>query len=330
MTHENSSTSAFSSSWDNLNPRVCKLCPRACGADRASGQRGKCGAGAEVLVARASLHFWEEPPISGDDGSGTVFFSYCSLRCSYCQNADISQGFVGAAVSSEYLVKTCLDLQDQGALNINFVTPTHYAPHVREVVHQARKLGLTLPIVWNTSGYELPRVIKDNADTVDIYLTDFKYGDAQLAMRYSHIDDYPQRAVEALDAMVDCVGSEKFDTFNGQERMIAGIIVRHMLLPDHLEDSKRVVKLLHERYGSSIRLSLMNQYTPVLLTRAQAGNTQAKRELERCPELADRVLQKDYEELLDFADRIGAQDYFWQQGETCLESFIPDFSSELS
>ncbi len=329
MASENSPASLSLSSWDDFNPSECKLCPRVCGADRAHGQRGMCGAAADVLVARAALHFWEEPPISGDSGSGTIFFSHCSLRCCYCQNADISQGLVGSSMSAASLVEMCLDLQDQGALNINFVTPTHYAPHVRETVRRARNQGLALPIVWNTGGYELVSVIRDNADTVDVYLTDFKYSDAQLAKRYSHVDDYPQRALEALDAMVDCVSSAKFDTFHGQTRMIRGIIVRHMLLPEHLDDSKQVVRLLRERYGNSIRLSLMNQYTPVLLSRAQAGDDHVACELKRYPELASGVAQKDYEELLDFADSIGIEDYFWQQGDTCLESFIPEFSSDL-
>ncbi len=314
---------------DNLAPLFCTLCPRKCGADRAHGQRGKCGAGGGITVARCALHYWEEPPISGTDGSGTIFFSYCSLRCSYCQNADISQGLLGAAVTVDRIVEMCLDLQEQGALNINFVTSTHYAPHVREVVRIARNRGLTLPIVWNTSGYELPSAIRDNTEYVDVYLTDFKYASAMLGKCYSHVDDYPERALEALDAMVECAGSPVYDTFNGQERMTRGIIVRHMLLPGHLEDSMQVVQLIHERYGNSIRLSLMNQYTPVLLSRAQKGNTSAKEELERYPQLGDTVSHKDYERLLDFADSIGAEDYFWQQGDTCFESFIPAFSGDL-
>ncbi len=297
--------------------------------DRAAGQRGYCGAADELVVARAALHFWEEPPISGESGSGTIFFGHCPLKCNYCQNTVIAHGNVGQAVSEADLARMCLDLQDQGALNVNFVTPTHYTREVRRAVKLAREEGLHLPVVWNTGGYEHAEVIRGNAGTVDVYLTDFKYADSKLGMRYSHVGDYPQRALEALDAMVEAVGPAVFDEYRGQERLVRGVVVRHLLLPGNLEDSKRVVRLLHERYGSRILLSLMNQYTPVLATAAAAGDAWALRELERCPELAWRVPDQSYEELLDFADALGVEDYFWQEGGACEESFIPAFSSEV-
>ena len=308
-----------------LNPQKCELCPRRCGVNRASGEVGVCGAGSDLVVARAALHFWEEPPISGESGSGTVFFAHCPLHCSYCQNTVIAHGDMGRAVDVDRLAQMCLELQAQGALNVNCVTPTHYAPFAREAVRVARAAGLTLPIVWNTSGYETVEAIQDNANIVDVYLTDFKYADAALGLRYSHVPDYPQRALEALDEMVRAVGEPRYDEYAGQERMIGGVVVRHLVLPGCLGDSKRIVRLLHERYGSKVRLSLMNQYTPVLATAADAGDAKALRVLEACPELAQSVPVEQYEELLGYADALGVEDYFWQEGGACEESFIPAF-----
>lgn len=315
------------SATTTLPTERCSLCPHACGVRRAKGERGVCGAGAEVRVARAALHFWEEPPLSGEAGSGTVFFAHCTLGCVYCQNRAISRAEAGEAVSVARLAEMMLDLQDQGALNINCVTPSHYAPAIRAAVRQARERGLRLPIVWNTSGYETVGAIVDDAGTVDVYLTDFKYAAPELGMRYSHVPDYPQRALAALDAMVEWTGAPAFDEYHGEERMVRGVIVRHLLLPGHLDDSKRVVSLLHERYGEVIRLSLMNQYTPVLATAAAKGDAEAARILERFPNLACTVPEEDYEELLDHADALGVRDYFWQQGGACSESFIPEFST---
>ena len=305
--------------------QACTLCPRKCGANRLSGQSGFCGATDEIKIARAALHFWEEPCISGEAGSGTIFFSYCPLRCCYCQNARIATGEQGAVVSEERLVEICLDLQRQGALNINMVTPTHYADALRRVIVQARSAGLTLPIVWNTSGYECVEQIEANDGFVDVYLTDFKYADAELAERYSHAPDYPSVALAALDKMVELCGEPQFDEVDGQVRLTRGVIVRHLLLPGALDNSKRVVKRLHERYGQRILLSIMNQYTPLLATHAQAGDAFAVRTLTKCPELAKRATDAEYEALLDYADELGCEDYFWQEGPANLESFIPDF-----
>lgn len=303
----------------------CRLCPRLCGARREAGERGLCGAGAQVRVARAALHFWEEPPISGGAGSGTIFFAHCPLGCIYCQNRAISHEEVGEVASVQRLAALMLDLQARGALNINCVTPTHYAPTIREAVARAREEGLDLPIIWNTSGYETVEAIRANRGTVDVYLTDFKYADASLGERYSRVRDYPQRALAALEAMVEAVGAPCFDEYRGEGRMVGGVVVRHLLLPGHLDDSKRVVALLHERFGENIRFSLMNQYTPVLATAAAAGDEDAARILGLFPHLGETVPEADYEELLDHADNLGVQDYFWQQGGTCSESFIPEF-----
>ena len=278
-----------------------------------------------MTVARAALHFWEEPVLSGARGSGTVFFGGCPLGCLYCQNASIAQGEAGAAASPEAVAAMALDLQAQGALNLNLVTPTHFAPLVRRAVAIARDGGLSLPVVWNTSGYETVSAIRDNRGIVDVYLTDFKYASAALAQRYSAAPDYREVALAALDAMVEEAGKPAFDEVDGAPRMTGGVIVRHLLLPGALDDSKDVVRLLHERYDDTVLVSLMNQYTPVLAARADAGDVFAKRQLARYPELGRRVSGDDYERLLDFADGLGMEDYFWQDGEAAQESFIPDF-----
>lgn len=309
----------------NLALSTCDLCPRLCGADRAAGKRGACGADGRLMVARAALHFWEEPPISGSRGSGTVFFAHCPLRCVYCQNAVIAAGEAGAEVSVERLGEMCLELQEQGALNVNFVTPTHYAPEARAAVAWARERGLALPVVWNTSGYETVAAVRANEGTVDAYLTDFKYVDAELARRYSHAPDYPEVALAALEAMVEEAGRPTFDEVDGEPRLTGGVVVRHLMLPGALEDSKRVVRLVHERFGDAVLLSLMNQYTPVLADAAKAGDARAAATLDRCPELAERVSDDEYELLLDYADELGVEDYFWQQGGAAEDSFIPAF-----
>lgn len=284
-----------------------------------------CGADRRLVVARAALHFWEEPPISGERGSGTIFFAHCPLQCIYCQNAVIATGEAGVEVSVERLAEMCLELEAQGALNVNFVTPTHYAPEARAAVMRAREQGLALPIVWNTSGYETVEAVRENAGVVDVYLTDFKYADPILAARYSHAPDYPEVARAALDAMVEQVGAPEFDEVDGALRLKRGVVVRHLMLPGALEDSMRIVRLVHERFGDSVVLSLMNQYTPVLVDAASAGDERALAALRRFPELAHQVSDEDYERLLDFADELGVEEYFWQEGGAAEESFIPPF-----
>ena len=291
----------------------CNLCPRLCGARRSEGQRGICGATDEVIVARAALHYWEEPPLSGASGSGAVFFTHCPLRCAYCQNADIAAGRAGKAVSTHRLAEICLELQGQGALNINFVTPTHYACQIAEAVRAARSLGLTLPVVWNTSGYERVDIVRELEGTVDVWLADFKYAEPELALKYSNAPDYPETALAAIGAMAVQAGEPEFDEVDGQVRLTRGVIVRHLVLPGSLGQSKLALEKLWTHFGSRVLYSIMNQYTPVM----------TKGELERFPELGCRVPDAEYEELLDFADRLGIEDYFWQEGPAALESFIP-------
>ena len=305
------------------------MCPRACGANRAAGERGVCGADDRLVVARAALHFWEEPPISGERGSGAVFFSNCPLHCVYCQNAVIAAGDAGREVVVERLAEMCRELEAQGALNLNFVTPTHYAPQIRAAIERARAAGCALPTVWNTSGYETVEAVRDNVGFVDVYLTDFKYASAELGARYSHAADYPEVALAALEAMVSEAGAPVFDEVDGAPRLVRGVVVRHLMLPGQLADSMRVVRLVHERFGGDVLLSLMNQYTPVVAQTARSGAGPAQRHaaatLARCPELAGRVPDEDYERLLDYADLIGVEDYFWQEGGAAEESFIPPF-----
>lgn len=309
-------------------PVACDWCPRACGANRAAGVRGVCGASDDVVVARAALHFWEEPPISGAHGSGTVFFSHCPLHCLYCQNEVIAAGEAGVPISIERLAEIFEELQGKGALNLNMVTPTHYAPQIRAALGMARGRGVDLPVVWNTSGYETVSAVRANAGYANVYLTDFKYASSELAARYSKAPDYPRVVLAAIEEMVDQVGCPRFDEYEGDERMTSGVVVRHLMLPGSLEDSKRIVRTVWERFGTSVLLSIMNQYTPVLAEAAASGDASAARALKQCPELAERVPNDDYEELLDFADSLGIDEYFWQEGGAAEESFIPQFDLE--
>ena len=272
-----------------------------------------------MIIARAALHFWEEPPLCGQRGSGAVFFSHCPLRCVYCQNATIAAGSVGVEVSEERLAQICLDLQSQGALNVNFVTPTHYTLHVMRAVELAKAQGLVVPVLWNTSGYERSDTVRALSDTVDVYLADYKYSDGALAARYSNAPDYPEVALEALEAMVGEVGLPQFDEVDGMPRMTRGVVVRHLLLPGALEQSKEVVRTVFERFGTDVLVSIMNQYTPVIEKSAAAS---------KYPELCAQVPDEDYECLLDYADSLGMEDYFWQDGPAAQESFIPAWDLE--
>ncbi len=287
----------------------CTLCPRMCGADRAAGQLGRCRAPSEVVLARAALHAWEEPCISGKRGSGTVFFSGCSLGCVFCQNTEIAHAAYGQAVSSERLAEIFLSLEAAGAHNINLVTPTHYAALLPEVIEAARARGLTVPIVYNSSGYERVETLRLLRGYIDIYLPDLKYADATLAARYSFAPDYPEVAREALSEMVEQCPTP---TFDGEGMMRRGVIVRHLMLPSAYRNSHDVVKHL-ATYGNRIYVSLMNQYTPMPTAAA------------RFPELAVPVREKDYRRLVAYAVRLGIEQAYVQEGGTVDESFIPPF-----
>ena len=290
----------------------CRLCPRACGADQAAGEEGLCGAGKEIRIARAALHFWEEPCISGTKGSGAVFFSGCPLRCVYCQNREISRGLAGASVSVERLAEIFLELQEQQANNINLVTAGHYLPQVREALLLAKGRGLSVPVVYNTSSYEKPEALRMLEGLVDIYLPDLKYLDPDLAGNYSKALDYPERAMEAIQEMVRQVPEPEFDS---RGIMKKGVIVRHLLLPGHVREGKRIVRYLHETYGNRIYISLMNQYTPT-----EAVKTDSL--------LGRKATKREYERLLNYAMETGVEQGFFQEGDTARESFIPPFDLE--
>lgn len=293
----------------------CSLCPRGCRADRSKGERGYCGQSEEIYAARAALHMWEEPCISGSRGSGTVFFSGCPLRCVYCQNHSIALSRVGMKIDYPRLSEIFTELEEQGANNINLVTPTHFVPQIIKALVLARADGLSIPVVYNTGSYENAETIKMLEGHVQVYLPDFKYFDSGIAARYSNAPDYFKVAEAALREMVRQQGKPLFAEKEGATEagiMLRGVIVRHLLLPGALEDSKRVIKYLYETYGDSIYISIMNQYTPVA-------------ELEKYPELNRRVTAEEYEELVDYAIELGVENGFIQEGETAEESFIPEF-----
>jgi len=284
----------------------CCLCPRNCGIDRLAGQKGFCGVTAEIMVARAALHMWEEPCISGKEGSGAVFFSGCSLGCVFCQNRAISKGQSGKMITVERLAEIFLDLQRQKANNINLVTAGHFLVQVREALILAKKQGLTIPVVYNSSGYEKAEMLQLLDGLVDIYLPDFKYMESDLAGKYSHAKDYPEIAREALAEMVRQAGTPEFDD---RGMMKKGVIVRH------LRNSRKVLEYLYETYKDQIYISLMNQYTPMPAVMED-------------PQLSRKVTDREYDRLLDHAISLGVTNCFIQEGETAKESFIPEFDGE--
>ena len=329
----------------------CNLCPRNCFVDRDNGKTGYCGQTDKLYVARADLHMWEEPCISGKEGSGTVFFCGCTLRCIFCQNHQIALGKeetgekIGKEVSIFRLKDIFLELQKKGANNINLVTGTHFVPQIIRALDLARGQGLWLPIVYNSSGYESVETIRMLEGYVDVYLPDLKYVNQELGRKYSHAPDYFEKASAAIEEMVRQIGELKFvpeglgnvewnigqknAAFPGigiaeyQKRseqgesliMTRGVIVRHLLLPGCLEDSKRVIHYLLERYGERIFISMMNQYTPLP-------------HVADYPELMNRVTAEEYEQLIDYALECGIENGFVQDGDAAQESFIPEFDGK--
>lgn len=291
---------------------LCELCPRRCNADRSAGY-GFCGSPEDPVVARAAIHYWEEPCISGDRGSGTVFFSGCTLRCVYCQNREISRGEAGKRITEERLCEIFLELQAKGAHNINLVTPDHYARVIARCVPEARKKGLTIPVIANTGGYVSREIFELMDPVVDIWLTDMKYSDPRLAGLYSKAPDYPDVARKALDMMT---GSKGAPVYDGDGMMMSGVIVRILLLPGYAEDAQQTVKYIWERYRDSVVLSLMNQYTPP--AEGVPGH----------PELNRTVTAEEYDALCDFALDLGIEEAFVQEEGTQEESFIPPFDLE--
>lgn len=290
----------------------CKICPRECGVDRSKGQFGRCRSGDKIKAARAALHMWEEPCISGAEGSGAVFFSGCSLGCIFCQNKEISEGKAGIEIPVERLAEIFLELEEQGANNINLVTAGHFLPHIVRGIELSRNQGLHLPIVYNSSGYEKVDMIKMLEGYVDIYLPDFKYMSSETAAAYSQASDYPGYAKLAVEEMVRQQPVLKFDE---RGMMKCGVIVRHMLMPGHVKEACQVVDYLYHTYKEQIYISLMSQYTPM---NDQFQDSRLNR----------KVTRREYRRLIDYACELGITQGFWQEGKTAEESFIPAFDGE--
>ena len=321
----------------------CRLCGRRCGINRTI-RAGRCGMTERVYAARAALHMWEEPCISGREGSGTVFFTGCPLGCVFCQNREIALGrrqtsqrsmasafgvrvsedsvfeasenigsrdeTIGVPLTEEQLAETFLDLEGQCANNINLVTPTHFVPQIIRAVRIARARGLAIPIVYNTGSYETEETVRSLEGTVDVFLPDLKFMDPEISDRYAKAPDYFEVAERAIRGMVEIAGQPTFDERGMMKR---GVIVRHMVLPGHTKDSKRIIGYLHETYGEKIYVSIMNQYTPM----PGIGD--------EFPELARRVTKREYGRVVDYAIELGMENVFIQEGPTAAESFIPDF-----
>lgn len=291
---------------------ICRLCPRECGVDR-SAFRGFCGMGEAPRLARAALHQWEEPCISGDPddsgqtGSGTVFFSGCVMRCVFCQNHDVSAGGFGKDVTVERLTEIFLELQQRGAYNINLVSPTPFVPQIIRALDIA-KPRLTIPVVYNTGGYERVETLRALEGYVDIYLPDVKYYSDELAVELSQAPHYFETAMNAVAEMVRQIGSPAFSG----DMLKKGVIVRHLVLPYHYRDSVEVIKRVGERFGKHVLFSLMSQYTPFWKAKD-------------IPQLNRRITTFEYRKALDAVYEAGL-DGFMQERSSAREEYTPDFN----
>ncbi len=291
---------------------TCNLCPRNCSKDRTKGELGYCRQDACIKVAKAYLHLWEEPCISGTKGSGTVFFTGCNLRCIYCQNHEISLNSKGKILTQSELAEVFLNLMKKGAHNINLVTPTHFADKIAISVESAKNMGLTVPVVYNTSGYEKTENLKTTEKYADVYLPDFKYAIDSPAEKYSFAPDYPKVAKSAIEEMV----RQRPNLVFGKDGLIKkGVIVRHLLLPGNLKNSRLAVEYLYKTYGDSIFISLMNQYTPI-------------KSFEEHPVLSETPSRREYEKLVDYALSLGVKNAYIQDAQSSNKAYIPDFDFE--
>ncbi len=318
-----------------LDLRECSLCPRNCRVNRAEGQKGYCGQTSEITAARAALHMWEEPCISGQAGSGTVFFSGCNMGCVFCQNHPISTSQAGKKISPERLEEIFFHLQEQKACNINLVTPTHFIPQIRHALQRAKSNGLAIPVVYNTSAYEKAEALKTLDGLIDIYLPDLKYFSPVLSKKYSFAEDYFLYASAAIEEMVRQTGkpvfapqelpspnssgkvssgSQEEDDYSGP-LMKKGVIVRHLVLPGCTEDSRQILKYLYSAYKNDIYVSIMSQYTPL----------SDFLDIHAYPELNRPVTPKEYDDVVDYAISLGIENGFLQDGDVSSESFIPAF-----
>ena len=287
----------------------CTLCPRNCHADRYTLANGYCRMSAELSVAKIYKHMWEEPCITGEGGSGTVFFSGCNLCCLFCQNSKISHENKGFVMTASVLSESFLELQEKKASNINLVTGVCHIPLIVNALIMAKKGGLTIPVVYNSSGYESVSSLKLLDGLIDIYMPDFKYMSEELSLKYSKAADYPEIAKKAIAEMYSQTGPA---VMGDDGLMKKGVLVRHPVLPDSVPDSKKVLRYLKETYGDNIIISIMNQYTPV-------GSVKDH------PVLGRKVTEDEYSRVVEFADKIGIEKGFVQEGEAVSESFIPNW-----
>ena len=284
----------------------CNLCKKNCNVDR-NKKLGFCNANNNLKIAKYMLYFYEEPPISGTNGSGAIFFSNCNLKCIYCQNYEISLEEYGKEITIDKFSDICIELQKQGAHNINLITPGHYAKQIKEGLILAKEKGLNIPIVYNTNSYENVETIKELNGLIDIYLPDFKYYDDKLAIKYSMAPNYRENAKKVIEEMYKQVGKPVFKN----NIMQKGIIVRHLMLPTLNTDTKNIIKYLYDKYKNNIYISIMNQYTPMKHFKDEILNK--------------KITKKEYNDIIDYAYNIGIRNCFVQEEETCSKSFIPNF-----
>lgn len=287
----------------------CEICPFRCKVNRLSGQVGRCGCGDKIRVAKYQLHYFEEPCISGKSGSGTVFFSNCNFKCIFCQNYKISQEGKGNEVTIEELADIFLKLQKEGANNINLVTPTMYAYQIIEAIKIARNNGLNLPIIYNSNGYENVETLRDLRGYVDVYLPDLKYYADELAIKYSKAPNYFKIATKAILEMIKQVGGPEFDE-NGMIKK--GVIIRHLVLPGHIQNSKHILKWLKENVEGNAYVSVMAQYFPTYKAKEDEY-------------LNRKLTRKEYSEIEQYLYLLDIQNGYMQELGKNEEEYVPDF-----
>ncbi len=297
-------------------------------APEGANKAGVCGEGQTMRISRAALHYWEEPCISGTEGSGAVFFTGCNLRCIYCQNAAISENGSGREVTPKELCEIFFDLKEQGAHNINLVTPSHFVPQIKEAILLAKERGFNLPFVYNSSAYESVETLQMLDGLIDIYLPDFKYMDANMAANYSHAADYPNVAKAAVNEMMRqvpiCTFTEKPGPDGPVTLMRKGVIIRHLVLPMGTKNSMAVIDYLAGKYGKDVYLSVMSQYTPLYNTPGALTEVQKKR-LAPFPVLHRKITKREYDKVINHCIELGLNNIFIQEGDVAKESFIPPF-----
>ena len=293
-----------------MNINKCNICPHNCGIDRENNQIGKCKGTDKAKLALSSLHLFEEPCISGENGSGTVFFSNCNMSCVYCQNYEISSQGFGVEVSVEKLAEIFINQQNNNANNINLVSPTIYALQIKQAIILAREKGLKIPIIYNTSGYEKVEILKQLEGYIDVYLPDFKYGSNELGEKYSKVKNYYDYCLPAIKEMYRQVGAPKLDE-NGMIQK--GVIIRHLILPNNIENTKKVLKTIKENLSKDIYISLMAQYFP-------AGKAK------EIPELSRKISKQEYEEIENYLYKLEIENGYMQELGEHEEEYVPKFN----